>query len=48
MIEMRELGGDQNVNLLIERVRGTLPVVKRLFEDYMATVQLGEASSSES
>ena len=48
MIEMLELVGDQNVHLLIERVRGNLPVVKRIFEDYMATVQLGEASSSES
>lgn len=48
MIEMLELVGDQNVHLLIERVRGNLPVVKRIFEDYMQTVQLGEASSSES
>lgn len=48
MIEMLQLVGDQNVHLLIERVRGNLPVVKRIFEDYMQTVQLGEASSSES
>jgi len=48
MIEMLQLVGDQNVSLLIERVRGNLPVVKRIFEDYMQTVQLGEASSSES
>lgn len=48
MIEMLELVGDHNVGLLIDRVRGNLPVVKRIFEDYMQTVQLGEASSSES
>lgn len=48
MLEMLELVGDQNVHLLVERVRGNLPVVKRIFEDYMQTVQLGEASSSES
>lgn len=48
MIEMLTLVGDKNVGYLVDRIRGNLPVVKRIFEDYMETVQLGEASSSES
>jgi hypothetical protein len=48
MLQMLELVGDHNVQKLIDRIDGNLPVIKNIFEDYMETVQLGEASSSES
>jgi hypothetical protein len=48
ILEVFELVGDKNVSALIERVRGNLPVLMSIFEDYFKTIQLGEATSSES
>lgn len=47
MIEIMRLVGDENVELLIEGVRGDLSVTMAIFQDYFAAVNLGEASASE-
>lgn len=48
IIEIIELVGDDNVFYLTESIRNDLVVAMNVFTDYFQTVNLGEASSSES
>jgi tail assembly protein len=48
VLEILELVGDDNVFRLIESIRNDLVVAINVFTDYFQTVNLGEASSSES
>lgn len=48
VLEILELVGDDNVFRLIESLRNDLVVAINVFTDYFQTVNLGEASSSES
>lgn len=48
ILEMIELVGDENVFMLVERIRKDLVVTMNVFTDYFKAVSLGEASSSES
>jgi hypothetical protein len=48
VLEILELVGDDNVFHLIEHIRNDLVVAINVFTDYFQTVNLGEASSSES
>jgi Mycobacteriophage tail assembly protein len=48
VLEILELVGDDNVFMLIENIRNDLVVAINVFTDYFQTVNLGEASSSES
>ncbi len=48
ILEILELVGDDNVFKLTERIRNDLVVAINVFTDYFQTVNLGEASSSES
>lgn len=48
MLEILELVGDENVDVLISRIRNDLSVTMSIFQDYFKEISLGEASSSES
>lgn len=48
ILEIIELVGDENVFKLTESIRNDLVVAINIFTDYFKTVNLGEASSSES
>ena len=48
VLEIIELVGDDNVFKLTESIRNDLVVALNVFTDYFQTVNLGEASSSES
>ena len=48
VLEILELVGDDNVFRLIEHIRNDLVVAINVFTDYFQSVNLGEASSSES
>lgn len=48
ILEIIELVGDENVFMLVERIRKDLVVTMNVFTDYFKAVSLGEASSSES
>lgn len=48
VLEILELVGDDNVFKLVESIRNDLVVAINVFTDYFQTVNLGEASSSES
>ncbi len=48
ILEIIELVGDENVFMLVERIRKDIVVTMNVFTDYFKAVSLGEASSSES
>lgn len=47
-LEIMRLVGDENVDILISRIRNDLAVTMNVFQDYFTEIDLGEASSSES
>ena len=46
-VEVFRLVGDKNVEKLIEAIDGDIIILREIFEDYAAAVNLGEASGSE-
>lgn len=47
MLEILQDVGDENVDKLIDRIRGDLSVTMAIFQDYFKEIGLGEASLSE-